>query len=341
MSDNGPKMIIVGPTFGLQQPDSGAEKVLSRIVSDALAIARERDVPDVFARIRLGKYDLCQSDYRQIVAWAQETGKSPEELISLLENVEDKSEEGLAFIVDDGSIKQVTFPQSVIFQNHILKVSDLRKLIQLTCWGGNQLTQLDISNVPELTTLWCFYNLLPELDLAHIPSLTDLNCDGNQLTELDLSNTPGLTTLSCNFNQLTELDLSNLPGLNWLSCNDNQLTELDLAHASSLTDLLCGWNQLTELDLSNVSALKGLICLKNLLAELDLSNVPALEWLSCSENQLTELDLSMVPLLTELRCRGNQLTELDVRENPELKILQCDPWVMIIKHEWQSFSDAK
>ena len=119
MSDNGPKMIIVGPTFGLQQPDSGAEKVLSRIVSDALAIARERDVADMFARIRLGKYDLCQSDYRQIVAWAQETGKSPEELISLLENVEDKSRmEGLEyvqFVANDGLIQNRTsrsFPQS-------------------------------------------------------------------------------------------------------------------------------------------------------------------------------------------------------------------------------------
>ncbi len=66
MSDNGPKMLIVGPTSGLQQPDSGAEKVLSRIVSDALAIARGREVVDTLARIRLGKYDLCQSDYRQI-----------------------------------------------------------------------------------------------------------------------------------------------------------------------------------------------------------------------------------------------------------------------------------
>ena len=221
MSDNGPKMVIVGLTSGLQQPDSGAEKVLSRIVADALVLARRPDIAHTSARFRIGKYEFREQDYQQIVAWAQETGKSPEELVSLLENVEDKSEEGLAFIVDDGSIKQVTFPQSVIFQNHILKVSDLRKLIQLTCWGGNQLTQLDLSNVPELTTLWCSYNLLTDLDLAHIPSLTDLNCDGNQLTELDLSNTPGL---------------------NWLSCGDNQLTELDLSNVPALKGLFCGWN---------------------------------------------------------------------------------------------------
>ena len=178
MSDREPGALVARPASDLRRIDFGAEKVLSRIVSDALAIARERDVADMFARIRLGKYDFCQSDYRQIVAWAQETGKSPEELIRILENVEDKTANGIAFIVDDGSIKQVEFPGSLLFRKHIfndgsskavalpgsllfrkhmLKISDLQKLVKITC-EGHQLAKIDLSNLPMLAVLSCPWN---------------------------------------------------------------------------------------------------------------------------------------------------------------------------------------
>lgn len=81
MSDNGPKALIVRPTSGLQQYGSGAEKVLSRIVSDPLTIARGRDVADA-VRIQVGKYEFREQDYQQILIWAQEAGKTPEDLVS-------------------------------------------------------------------------------------------------------------------------------------------------------------------------------------------------------------------------------------------------------------------
>jgi hypothetical protein len=58
MSDDGRKALIPKPAFDLQQHDSGAEKVLSRIVSDALIIARGRDIADTSARIRVGKHEF-------------------------------------------------------------------------------------------------------------------------------------------------------------------------------------------------------------------------------------------------------------------------------------------
>jgi Leucine-rich repeat (LRR) protein len=62
-----------------------------------------------------------------------------------------------------------------------------------------------------LTELYCHQNQLTEIDLSNLPALTELYCSENQLTELDLSNLPELTKLVCSQNQLTELDLSNLP----------------------------------------------------------------------------------------------------------------------------------
>src|ERR1019366_4137980 len=88
MEDDEPKALIVRPTSGLQQYYSGAEKVLSRIVSDALTVARGRDIADTSARIWVGKHEFRSQDYLQIVIWAQEAGKSPEELVSFLEDAD-------------------------------------------------------------------------------------------------------------------------------------------------------------------------------------------------------------------------------------------------------------
>src|ERR1700730_5458637 len=115
MSDNGPKALIVRPASGLQQHGSGAGKVLSRIVSDALTIARGRDVAGA-VRIRVGKYEFREQDYQQILIWAQEAGKNPEELVSFLEDADNYYNEEDSFLVDDGAIKHLTLPDPKRFE---------------------------------------------------------------------------------------------------------------------------------------------------------------------------------------------------------------------------------
>src|ERR1700730_17456591 len=143
MSDNGPKALIVRPTTGLQQHGFGVEKVLSRIVSDALTIVRGREVADSSARIRIGKDEFREQDYQQILIWADATERTPEELVSLLAEVSS------SFLVENGSIKRVAFPK------FILKAEK-----------ENQPTKLDLSNVPALIALGCVENRLTELGLS-------------------------------------------------------------------------------------------------------------------------------------------------------------------------------
>jgi Leucine-rich repeat (LRR) protein len=285
MEDDAPKALIVRPTSGLQQHDSGAEKVLSRIVSDALTIARGRDIADTSPRIQIGKYEFREQDYRQIVIWAEATDASPVELIHILEEETNTFPDGSSFEVSDGKIIHVIFPERIAFKPERLVFKN-RKII--------------ISHVPNLEKIGCGWNHLTEIDLSNVPALTSLTCDGNQLTELDLSNVPALTNLECSLNALTELNLSNVPALTILDCGENQLTELDVSNVPELTDLQCYYNELTELNLSNVPALTSLTCDGNQLTELDLSNLPALTHLYCEKTQLTELDLSNVPELTLL-----------------------------------------
>jgi Leucine-rich repeat (LRR) protein len=164
-------------------------------------------------RFRIGKYEFREQDHRQITFWAQETGKTPEELVSLLAAEDD----GKALVVEDGAIIQLAFPKKPIFPQRILQISELPKLVKLRC-SDNELTAIE----------FCTSS-----------GLEELNCDNNRLTKLDLSNVPALTKLSCSQNQFTELDLSNVPELTRLSCVDNQLAKLDVRGNPNLRAIVC------------------------------------------------------------------------------------------------------
>ena len=119
--------------------------------------------------------------------------------------------------------------------------------------SGNQLTSLDVSGCPALTSLYCWGNQLTSLDVSNNTALTELDCFDNQLSSLDVSGCPALTSLYCSGNQLTSLNVSNNTALKFLNCDNNQLASLDVSNNNALRFLVCDNNQLTSLDLSKVS----------------------------------------------------------------------------------------
>lgn len=196
-------------------------------------------------------------------------------------------------------------------------------LKELSC-SYNQLTELDLSNNTELTTLWCGSNQLTELNISNHPLLTYVECWGNQLTELDIRKSVNLETLMCSSNQLSSLDVSKNTNLIYLDCSDNQLKKLDIGSNTKLNKLYCDSNNLEELDVSCNQELDYLFCPDNQIVNLDVSNNPELTYLVCGDNQLKKLDVNNNNLLVSLQCENNQLTELDVSNNPELVQLWCD-----------------
>ena len=245
--------------------------------------------------------------------------------------------------------------------NELYKFPNLKNL---ECFLLFTLTEIDLSQVPNLQLLNCSYNKIEKLDLSQVPNLQVLNCNHNELNDVDFSTSFNLKFLECAYNKMKDVDFSqltnlqhlncsfndltqiNLPAnLQSLDCSDNQLSGLDLSQVPNLQLLYCSYNQLSELDLSYVPnlqhlsfndnqvsqidllftpTLKHLNCSFNQLKELDLSYVPDLEVLICSENQLSQLDLSQVPFLQELICNDNQLTQLDLSYTTNLLYVTCD-----------------
>ena len=95
----------------------------------------------------------------------------------------------------------------------------------------------------QLTDLLCGNNNLTELDVSENPELVRLICYNNSLTSLNLNKNTKLGSLNCNNNKLTVLDLRENKSLWWLRCNNNCLTSLDLRNNPKIRDLQVGFQR--------------------------------------------------------------------------------------------------
>ena len=238
-------LITRGPS-AVEKLGTGSRTILSQMVWDALVLAKPKGSALAVSRFRIGDYEFCDPDYRQKLQWAKALRVEPEEIVRRMES------EKNTFAVIDGKIDSLVWNFELLPITNFEWLSGL-SITKLIFKGVSQKSPNLSLRLKSLIWLECNDIGLNQLDLSNVPALTTLDCDENQLTELNLSSVPELTGLKCQLNQLTELDLSNVPALTHLDCRENQLTELNLSNVPALTKLYCENNQLTKLDLSNVT----------------------------------------------------------------------------------------
>lgn len=216
--------------------------------------------------------------------------------------------------------------QQEVGQITSIDLSNNHALTILNCvW--NQLSSLDMSNNSLLTTLHCDYNhQLNSLNVSNCPQLKTIYCNNSSLGALDVSNNTELEILYCGSSYISALDLSSNLVLKKLSCSSSSITSLDVSENILLTHLYCeGYiYKLTSLDVTNNTNLVELYCGGNSLSSLNVSNNTALEQLSCYNDQLSALDVSQNTMLTFLNCSSNQILSLDVSNNIDITYLKCD-----------------
>jgi hypothetical protein len=123
--------------------------------------------------------------------------------------------------------------------------------LQVFYFTDNNVTTVDVSNLPNLRSVRAISCNLTSLDLTNNPLLDDLRIEDNNITSIDLSNNPLLEILQMNGNQLTTLDLSNNPLIWRLRLYNNNITELDLSNNPALTQVQLQVNNLTALNIQN------------------------------------------------------------------------------------------
>ena len=151
---------------------------------------------------------------------------------------------------DAVAIDATNFPDGA-FRQYVADNFDKDKDGALNQTERNAVKEIRISNsgctslqglkyFSKLTDLFCSDNNLTELDVSENPELKGLICYNNSLTSLNLNKNTKLRSLNCNNNKLTVLDLRENKSLSWLRCKNNCLTSLDLRNNPQIGDLQVG-----------------------------------------------------------------------------------------------------
>ena len=224
-------------------------------------------------------------------------------------------------------VKEIKLEKGIKF-NGELTINDFSQLerIIIDNLTTQDLSELQVSNCPNLNKICCFDTQFTSLKLSNLRKLTEVKFGKNNLTlmKLDIETCPNLKELEIKYSQLVSPKLSNvynLENLN-LSCN-SLLSKLDLSGAPNLKVLNLSQN-------SSLNNLNNLINLQNNqelvdldvsctnLTHLNLNHLKKLKWLTGSRGQLTTLSVSGCSDLRGIECWNNLLTDLDLNNNSQL-----------------------
>jgi len=129
-------------------------------------------------------------------------------------------------------------------------IEDFEALENLNC-SSNNLSQLDISQNVNLTTIDCSNNILAELDVSNNTALLTINCSSNAISNLDLEANPNLSNLDISDNTFTSFSPSDVLSLQIFNCDANDIVELDFQQNQFLTSISCQSNLLETLNIRN------------------------------------------------------------------------------------------
>jgi Leucine-rich repeat (LRR) protein len=348
MNEIGKFALVKRPSSAIEKAAPGAKRVLADMVSDTLTLT--------LRKFRVAEYDLCEPDYLQLMAWAEQLKLSPDEVLRRLKS--GLKPEGCKTIIENGCFIKLHWDPGLLPLSEF-QISQKLRLIQLSFTpieGVSDLGAIEAGvgltndlpdgydldarilgitciNLPRLRFLECSQIGLKAMRIERATFLESFGCWGNSFESIDLKPFPNLKTLNCLSNQLTSLDLSDVPKLNELDCQLNLIKNLDLSPVSKLQKLNCSDNDMREFILPNVPDLIELECknsswdkdagLGRYLEKIDLRGAPKLKLLNCRDNMLEHLELSCVPKLKCLECSWNPLTELDLAGVPLLETLKC------------------
>lgn len=270
VNDKKENALVPRPSSAVEKTASGPKRILSGIVADTLALAiKEPRVPSP-AKFRIGKYEWCEPDYRQILIWAEETGLMPEEVTTRLFDQQSLCKDrfgqpmtkpyfdGPLFL--DGRLLRVNWDLKLLRCNRIEWVNGL-EIIGIRFIGASDAASLsDIGALPLARLKWliCHRVGLTHLALSRLPALKVLGCSENRLEKLQLHSSAQLTHLFCAKNMLAELEVSQISKLRVLHCADNAISELDLSSCQNLEKVNCSKNPIRVLDIRGLKHLRTL-----------------------------------------------------------------------------------
>ena len=153
-----------------------------------------------------------------------------------------------------------------------IQVSEAEAVIRLRGTNEGIVSVEGIESFVNIEILTLFGNDITEIDLSQLSELTHISLSGSELTTLDVSQNPNLIRLGAIGNNLSTIDVSNNTLLETIDLRENQITTIDVSQNVILEELNIGFNLLTSLDVSQNTNLRRLWCWNNVLTYLNGQN---------------------------------------------------------------------
>ncbi len=194
------------------------------------------------------------------------------------------------------------------------------------------ITELDVSVLPNLQTLFCrstptlasinfnglsnIYTIvlsdlgITEIDLSGLP-VRRVEITNTQLITIDFSNLSNLTEIRSTNSIVENIITTGCTSLRQLYTSNSNITSLDLSTNSNLEYLSVNDCNLSTLDISGLSSLKILYAFNNSLSNFEYGNNDALRKIDLSLNDFTTLNLHSLPSLTEIDISKNSISSIN------------------------------
>ena len=206
-------------------------------------------------------------------------------------------------------------------------VTILGDVTELKCYD-NQLTNLDVSKNPALTTLVCYKNRINGEAMTQLVNSLPNRTGMSAGTFIVMQNTPEEKNIC------RAADLAIAKEKNWLPrWSDDSPYSIDMGNGVSTLTTAKAIGETIDLSFKAKEdiVIKGVKeyplpdgkthrCTLTSQTVTILGDVTELQ---CSGNQLTDLDLTRSTALTSLNCSNNLLTSLDVSKNTALAKIEC------------------
>ena len=198
METNQERSIVPRPDTQIEKLVAGDSRIVAAMVNETLAVAL-RDPCGLHARFKIGAYEWCEPEYRQILVWARALALDPETVVERL------ARERASSFPDWGGTRFEGGRMMALQWN-----LDHLPLENFDWVNGLALQALSFSAKSSTT------GKVRKLSLP-LPDLHHLHCVSIGLNELDLQHTPRLQTIDCSWNEIANLDLSHVPMLTSLA----------------------------------------------------------------------------------------------------------------------------
>ena len=140
----------------------------------------------------------------------------------------DKDKDGVLDLSERSSVKELVFPKPANGESFLkINLGMFPNLEKVVLSGNGNLEKISFDNTHKIKSLDLSGCGLTEIDLSELPDLEELNVSGNQLNEIDLSKNPKLKKLNISGNQIDTLDISKNPSMTEVDISGTDIKELD------------------------------------------------------------------------------------------------------------------